>query len=291
MRNTLYNYSPIAGRPMIRWPGGKRLAFYVGLNVEYYCMDRPSVSIFSGTASLVPDPLNQGWRDYGPRVGFWRTLEVLDELGMPASVLVNSDVVHKYPQIIAAGVERDWAWVAHGKENSTLQTAMDPDSERGYLSEVIAEIQSATGQRPRGWLGPALTETFSTTQLLADLGLDYTLDWTCDDQPFQMNVERDRPFLSVPYSIELNDITLFLGKALSGPDFVRMVTDQFDQLYRDSVATGRVMALCLHPFIIGQPFRHKYLIEALKYIADHRDAIWITTSDEIASFYLDNYTA
>jgi len=84
----------------------------------------------------------------------------------------------------------------------------------------------------------------------------YILDWCADDQPFPLNVPG---MISLPYAIELNDINLFVSKSLSGDDFYRAVVDQFDQLYEDSAQSGRVMALALHPFVIGQPFRHKYL--------------------------------
>ncbi|MFI9025668.1 polysaccharide deacetylase family protein [Streptomyces sp. NPDC053560] len=281
MDNQLYDYSPIVEREPIHWPGDARVAFYVGLNIEHYQVDRPSTSIFAGTAGLAPDPLNYGWRDYGPRVGFWRVLKSLDRHGLRASVLLNSDVVDHYPQIVRAGLEREWAWLAHGKNNSVFQADMSGDEERAYLTEVVTTIERATGRRPRGWMGPALTETFRTPELLAELGLGYVLDWTNDDQPYRLNVPG---MLSVPYSVELNDISLFVGKNLSGPDFVRIVKDQLDQLYEDSADSGRVMALALHPFVVGQPFRSKYLDQALAYVAGH-PGVWLTTSDGIAQHY------
>ncbi|MFI2239826.1 polysaccharide deacetylase family protein [Streptomyces chrestomyceticus] len=281
MDNALFDYSPIVDREPIHWPGGARVAFYVGLNVEHYQVDRPSTSIFPGTAGLAPDPLNYGWRDYGPRVGIWRLIESLDRHGLRASVMLNSDVTRHYPQIIEAGRARGWAWVAHGRDNSTFQADMSVEDERAYLTKVVGTIEAATGRRPRGWLGPALTETFRTPELLAGLGLDYVLDWANDDQPYRLNVPG---MLSVPYSIEVNDISLFVGKSLSGPDFVRIVKDQLDQLYADSATSGRVMSLVLHPFVINQPFRHKYLDQALEHIANH-PGVWLTTSDEIAEHY------
>jgi allantoinase len=178
-------------------------------------------------------------------------------------VLLNSDVCERYPQIIEAGRTRDWAWLAHGKTNSMLQTGMPVEEERALLRDVVDTIEKATGQRPRGWLGTGLTETFKTPELLAERGLSYLLDWTNDDQPYPLNVPG---MLSVPYSVEL------------------MIKDQFDQLYADSADSGRVMALALHPFVIGQPFRHKYLDQALGYIANH-PGVWLTTSDEIAEHY------
>ncbi|MBB5938706.1 polysaccharide deacetylase family protein [Streptomyces zagrosensis] len=281
MDNPPYDYSPIVGREPIRWPGGARIAFYVAVNVEHYQLGRPSLSISPSTAELAPDPLNHGWRDYGPRVGIWRLIDSLDRYPLRASVMLNSDVCARYPQIIEAGRARHWAWIAHGKNNSILQADMTPDAERAYLADVIDTIDKATGHRPRGWLGPALTETFYTPALLAELGLGYVLDWANDDQPYWLNVPE---MLSVPYPIELNDISLFVGQSLSGPDFLQIVKDQLDQLYAESADSGRVMSLALHPFIINQPFRHKYVVQALDYIVQH-PGIWLTTSDEIAQHY------
>ncbi|QFZ24655.1 polysaccharide deacetylase [Saccharothrix syringae] len=258
------------------------MAVYVGLNVEHFLVGRPSTSIWPGTADLVPDALNHGWRDYGTRVGIWRVAESLDRHGLRASVLLNSDVVHHYPQVIRAGVARDWAWLAHGRTNSVLHTGLEPDEERRVLADVVDTIAAATGKRPRGWMGPGLTETFNTPALLAELGLEYVLDWTNDDQPYPLTVPG---VLSVPYTVELNDLLLF-GRGTTGPEFLRIVQDQYEQLHADATAgdSGRVLALALHPFVIGQPFRHKYLDLALAHLAAQPD-VWLTTSDDIASHY------
>lgn len=286
MDNQLYDYSPIVDRPRLSLPGGARLAFWIGLNIEHYAVDRPSTSIFPGTAALQPDPLNYGWRDYGPRVGIWRMIDTLDKYDLRASVLLNADVCERYPRIIEEGRKRRWVWLAHGKNNSTFEAGMSADEERAYLTDVVRTIEQGTGARPRGWLGPALTETFNTPELLAELGLTYLLDWCSDDQPFPLKVKAGR-MISVPYSIEMNDVSLFVGKSLSGADFAQMVMDQFDVLYEEGAHSARVMCLALHPFIVNQPFRHKYLERALEYIVGH-EGVWRTTSDEIADWYLSS---
>ncbi|GAA2292908.1 polysaccharide deacetylase family protein [Streptomyces kunmingensis] len=286
MDNELYDYSPITERERFSWPGGARVAFYVGLNIEHFQLGTPSTSLNEATAALVPDPLNHGWREYGVRVGIWRVMQALDRHGVRASALLNSAVCEHYPQIVEAGLARNWAWLAHGRDNSTLQAGMTEEDERGYLIGVVETIEKATGQRPRGWLGPALTETFRTPTLLAELGLGYVLDWTNDDQPYPLNIPG---MLSVPYSVELNDLGLFTTHGMTGPDFVQLVKDQVDQLYDDSAADGRVMALALHPFVIGQAFRAKYLDQALEYVVNH-PGVWAATSDEIAEHYVRTFT-
>ena len=275
---TLFDYRPITECEPLVWPDGKRVAFYVGLNIEHFYADLPGTATYAGTTSLVPDPLNYGWRDYGPRVGIWRQIELLDKHGIRASALLNSDVGERYPQIVAAGRARDWVWLAHGSSNSHLHTGLGREDERAALREIVTDIETATGYRPRGWMGPALTETFHTPELLAELGLAYVLDWTNDDRPYRLNVPG---MLSVPYSVELNDIGVFVSKGLTGPDFVRMVIDQVDQLYAESADSGRVFGLALHPFVTGQAFRHRYLDEALDYVVNH-PGVWVTTSDDIA---------
>jgi peptidoglycan/xylan/chitin deacetylase (PgdA/CDA1 family) len=273
----LFDYSPITERPPIEWPDGARVAFYVGLNVEHFELGKPSTTLFEHTAGLDPDPLNHGWRDYGARVGIWRMIDAFDRIGVRPSVLLNSDVAERYPQIIRAGIERDWAWLAHGKTNSVLQAGMSVDEERRFLAEVTETIERATGSRPRGWMGPGLTETHATPGLLAELGYEYVLDWTNDDQPYELNVPG---MFSLPYTVEVNDLAMFTAGKLTGPQGLQVVKDQFDQLYADSADSGRVMSLALHPFVSGQPFRHRYVAEAIEYIVGH-EGVWTTTSDAI----------
>ncbi|HKP17323.1 MAG TPA: polysaccharide deacetylase family protein [Gaiellaceae bacterium] len=280
-----YRYSALPSRPALRWPDGARLAVYVALNLEYYESGKPALSLFQGTASFSPDPLNEGWRDYGPRVGVWRLVDVLDRLELPVTAPVNSDVCGEYPEIVSTGVERGWAWVAHGKNNSTLQVGMEAEAERSYIADVLDTIEAATGARPRGWLGPALTETPNTLQVLSDLGVDYVLDWAHDDQPARLDLPSGRP-VTLPYSSELNDIPAFLLHGMTGADFAEEIVSAFDALYAASESTGLVFTVGLHPFLSGQPQRIGHVARALEYLRGH-DGVWLTTADAIADAYLE----
>jgi peptidoglycan/xylan/chitin deacetylase (PgdA/CDA1 family) len=284
--DTLFDYLPIVRRPVLRWPNGARLAVWIGLNVEAFVPGLPGTSYEPGTAGLTPDPLNAGWREYGPRVGVWRIMESLDRHGMRASVLLNADAAAAYPELIEEGKKRGWAWLAHGRTNSELWTDIPRDIERARLAAVVEAIRAATGHRPRGWLGPAMTETAHTPAILAELGVDYILDWCMDDQPFPLNVPGAR-MISVPYSVEVNDYGTFLTHHHTATDFFQMIVDQFDVLFQDSAASGRVMAVSLHPLTSGHPFRWRHLDRALAYLASQPD-VWIATSDEIADWYLAN---
>jgi allantoinase len=287
--NALYDYWPISARPPLRLPNGARMAFWLGLNVEHFRMDMPGTAVLPKTMNNVPDPLNFGWRDYGNRVGVWRMIELFDRYGIRPSVLLNSDVCSRYPDIIEAGRVRDWTWLAHGRTNSVMQQSMPEEEERAFLTDVVQTIEAATGRRPRGWLGPTLSETFATPHLLAELGLDYILDWCSDDQPFPLNVRSGR-MISVPYSVEINDIIQFLGRGVSPHDFADMVIDQFDTLYEEGATTGRIMAISTHTYLLGQPFRRPHLERVLKHVTSRAD-VWLPTSDEIATWYYDQVYA
>jgi allantoinase len=282
-----YPYWPITRRPPIAWPNGARVAFWVGLNVEYFEPDKRATSHSQVTAHLKPDALNYGWREYGPRVGIWRIMETLDKYGMRASVLLNADVCAENPEIIEEGNKRKWAWLAHGKNNSNLWTEMSLEEERHAMADVVDTITRGTGQHPRGWLGPGLSETYNTPDVLAELGLTYNCNRCNDDQPYPVQVKEGR-LISLPYSNEINDIGLFVGKTVSGPTFLQIVSDHFDVLYEEGARRPCVMALALHPFVIGQPFRAKYLDKVLEYVAGHDD-VWLTTSDDIADWYYEHY--
>jgi peptidoglycan/xylan/chitin deacetylase (PgdA/CDA1 family) len=283
-----YDYWPIVGRPPIEWPGGKRLAFYIALNVEYFEPGRPSTALFPPTSSLPVDPLNHGWRDYGPRVGIWRMIDVLDRHELRASVLLNADVCVHYPQVVEAGRQRNWVWCAHGFNNSSLWTGIEPEQERELLQRLLEQFVAGTGSRPKGWLGPALTETAATPEILAENGLTYVLDWCADDQPFPLNVPGHR-LISVPYAIEVNDIMCFLGHGMTAAEFENTMVEQFDVLHDEAQRKpGLVASIALHPFLVNQPFRHRHLDRFLAYVARHDD-VWMTTSDDIADWYLERY--
>jgi allantoinase len=282
-----FEFSPLPRRPRLEWPGGARVAVWLGVNVEHYPIDKPAIGIVPATVGLVPDAANYGWRDYGMRVGIWRLADAIERHGMRMCALLNSDVCEHYPEVIEEGRARGWTWLAHGQENSTLQTGMERDEELAFLRRMTETIEQHAGARPRGWLGPALTETFETPSLLAELGYDYVCDWCNDDQPYPLRVASGR-MLSVPYSIEVNDVPLLVSKGMTGPEFERVLIDQFDGLYAAAQDTGLVMGIPLHPFLVGQPFRLGYLERALAHIAGHDD-VWLTTADEIADWYLDRY--
>ncbi len=285
MDNTRYEHSAIVSREPIKWPNGARLAVWVIPNVEHFHIDVPS-----GMASPnppVPDVRNFAWLDFGNRVGIWRIMEVLDKKGIRGTVALNSEVCRHYPLIIEEGKRRGWEFMGHGLTNSCYLRDLPEDDEREIIRTVVRTVAEAAGGAPRGWLGPGLTETFNTPDILAEEGISYLCDWCCDDQPFVMKVRKGR-LISVPYSIEVNDLPAFTRFHLTPREFEQNIRDQFDVLYEEGAASGRVMPIALHPYLTGQAFRIGYLERALEYIQGHPD-VWFATGGEIADWFYEHY--
>lgn len=285
----VYDYIPIIDRTPMTLPGGAHVAVIPYVNIEHFPENMPGTALVPSTAGLAPDPLNYGWRDYGNRVGLWRMIEIMDPLGMRGTVCLNSDAIREYPRIIEEGQKRNWAWMGHGLNNSpsSFLTGLEEWKEREVINDVLTTMQQALGRKTKGWIGPFLSESFNTPHILADMGVEYLCDFTADDQPFKLNT-RTGSLISMPYSLELNDVPAFLNLGQSASGFADMIIDQFDVLYAEGKSNARIMPICLHTFLVGQPFRAKHLKRALEYIASHSH-VWLTTGDEVNDWYRQNY--
>ena len=177
MFSTRYDYSPIIHRPRLEWPGGARVALWLGPNIECFHIDKSLPRV----PEPLPDVQSYTLRDYGSRVGVFRMMEVFDRYGMRASVLLNAEVCSQHPAIIEEGNKRSWEWLGHGMNNNTRMNAYKAKKQRKVIREVRDIITHATGKAPKGWLGPGLSETYDTPDFLAAEGFEYVCDWGCDD--------------------------------------------------------------------------------------------------------------
>jgi len=286
----LYDYLPLDDRPVITWPGGARLAFWVAPNIEYYELNPPPTPARSAWFRPLPDVLNFGLRDYGNRAGVWRMFEVLDAHSVRASISLNVALCDHFPDIAKAMADRGWEFFSHGVYNTRYLYHMDEAQERALIRDVKASVLKYSGQTLDGWLSPALSNTVRTLDLLAEEGVKYTLDLLHDDQPTPIKVRSGR-LVSIPYSLEVNDWTALHVAQATPREYVETCKLQFDRLYAEGAENGRVLCLPLHPFLLGLPHRVDALDEVLAYVMSHA-GVWHATGREIASWYLDHhYTA
>jgi peptidoglycan/xylan/chitin deacetylase (PgdA/CDA1 family) len=281
-----YGYRAITDRPDYDWPGGRRLAVYIGLNLEHFAFGAGLGAKLAPSLGE-PDVLNYAWRDYGNRVGVWRMLEIFDALKLPAGVLVNSEIYGYCPEVVAAFRARGDEIVAHGRTNAERQGALDEAEEKALIEVATAVLAAAEGKAPAGWLGPWISESAVTPDLLQEAGYTYVLDWCGDDQPIWLQTRAGR-LLAVPYPQEVNDIPAIPLHRMSPAEFTDLIVDTFEEMLAQSKAQPLVMGIALHPYLVGQPYRLRHLRRALEHIAAARDKVWLTTPGAIADYVIDN---
>lgn len=275
-----YDYHPWPMRRAYAWPGGARLAVYLGINLEHFAFGE-GLGAELAPGGPQPDVLNFAWRDYGNRVGAWRMIELLDELRLPATVLLNTAMYDYAPALVAAHRERGDEIAGHGRTNSERQSAMAETAERKLIEDCTATILRHEGRAPRGWLSPWIAESHATPDLLAEAGYAYSLNWCADDAPVWKRTRAGR-LLAIPYPQEVNDIPSIVGRKDGAAQFAEMIVDDFDErLHQTRDGLPQVMGIALHPYLVGQPYRLRQLRRALMHLAAHRDVVWMTTAGGI----------
>lgn len=276
-----YPFSALPDRPTYEWPNGARLAVYFALNVEAFEFGLNPGSDFTSMPSA---PYHRGYayRDYGNRVGIWRILNIFNNFNIPLSILTNASVYDVCPEILKPFRERGDEFVGHGLTNSERQVDMEEAHERQMLQAVRERFIAEEGKPPKGWLGPFISQSPKTPELLLENGYTYMMDWFFDEQPQWFRTDRG-PIMAVPYpSMELNDIPAIINRGASDSDFTQIVLDAFDEQLEDSEKYPLVCAVSLHTFLMGQPHRARQLRRMLAYMAARRDRIWFATPGQIA---------
>jgi peptidoglycan/xylan/chitin deacetylase (PgdA/CDA1 family) len=276
-------FSAIVDRPPLKIPDGGRMLVWIIVNVEHWSMARamPRTVLSPPMGQpLLPDLPNWAWHEYGMRVGFWRLLDVLKNLGIVPTLAINGSVCENYPRVAKAALELDWEFMGHGFIQGPMHTVSD---QREAIAKTVQAIKALTGKAPTGWESPGLTETSETIDHLSEAGIEYVADWVFDDQPVWIPA-KPRPVLSVPYSVEINDIPMMLLQSHSGAEMYERGVAQLDRLWQESAAIPRVMAISVHPYITGAPHRIAMFEKLLAY-AKAKPGVVIRTGAQINDWY------
>jgi len=291
-----YDYWPYENRPKIVWPNGAKVAFWVAPNIEFYELDPPDNPYRKPWPQ--PSPALPGYtsRDWGNRVGHMRQMELLDKYGIRGSISLSTALCDHHPEIIALCKERNWEFFSHGIYNTRYTYGMTADQERAMIKDSVETIYRHTGQKCAGYLAPALSHSENTLDLFAEVGTElfgdeagfYTCDLFHDDQPTPINLRSGKKFVSIPYSLEMNDTIAYLVQKITPRRYGKELMDNFDRLYAEGSESGTIMCIPTHNYQVSNAHRIKAYEEALEYITGHPD-VWVTTGREIASYFMEHY--
>jgi peptidoglycan/xylan/chitin deacetylase (PgdA/CDA1 family) len=277
-----YDWSPLPKRKPYSWPDGKRLAVYFCNNIEYFAFGAGAGSD-SAVLGAPQTQRNYAWRDYGNRVGIWRMFDLFDDLDAPLTHNVNAAIITHCPEIGERMLARGDEFIAHGRTNSERQADYWEEAEAQLIAETTEIVTKFAGKQPIGWMGPWLSQSAVTLDLLEEAGYLFQCDWPLDDQPIWMRTRNGR-ILNMPYPIETNDSPMIVNRHHTADELARIWIDQFDEML-EQARKGPHALVCpfvLHTFILGQPFRLRQLRRVMQHILAHRDEIWLTRPGEIA---------
>jgi len=285
---SLYDYWPYHNRPKIEWPNGAKIAFWVAPNIEFYELDPPENPYRKPWPQAYPAVSGYSIRDYGNRVGHVRQMALLDKYGIRGSISLSTALCDHHPEIIDMCAERDWEFFSHGIYNTRYTYGLSEAQERAMIQDSVATIEKYTGKKPAGYLAPALSHSEHTIDLFAEAGGTYTCDLFHDDQPTPVHVRNGQKFISIPYSLEMNDTIAYVVNKIEPRRYGQIIKDNFDRLYQEGATNGTVMCIPTHNYQVSCPHRIRAFEEALEYITGHSD-VWLTTGREIADYYIQNY--
>jgi allantoinase len=280
-------YAASVDRPRVELPKGK-VALWPVVNVEHWLIDNPmprQVLIAPTGAALLPDLPNWAWHEYGMRVGFWRLLDAFERRGVRPTLSINGSVCVEYARIANAAHAAGWEFMGHGFVQVPTHKVAD---QARMIADTLAAIRVTTGKPCTGWLGPGLTETAETPDLLAAAGIQWIADWVVDDKPCRLKTASG-DVLTMPYSVELNDIPVQMIQHHAGPEFGARALATAKRLLAEAASPGplggaKVMSFAIHPYITGVPHR----IDAFEAMLDallSLDGIVPMQGDEIAKWY------
>ena len=271
--NQRFDYSAIVDRKPLKLPRGARLVVWPVVNVEEWDISRPmprQVSIPPGGVSPMPDTQNWGWHEYGMRVGIWRIMELFDRYRIKPTTSINAKVCETRPRIAQAMRDAGWEFMAHTYEQIPIHKIAD---QRAMIRQTTDVLTKFTGKAPTGWLGPGRGQTYATLDYVKEAGYTWFGDWVMDDQPFWVRTQHG-PILSVPYTTELNDITIMLSQQHESDVMFRRTRDAFGAIYRESARGARIMAFGVHPYISGAAHRIGYFEAMLKFLKKQKGVVF-----------------
>ena len=281
MDHDRYDWSMLTDRKDVNWPNGKKLALWVNVSLQFFPLDQKGVPVKpqGGMIMPYPDLRHYSLRDYGNRVGIYRLLKAFDKYGVKSTYAVNAELAKRVPYLMAALKERGVEMLGHGWNMDTIHHN-NMEDEAGIISESLEVLSKYSSKEITGWLSPGRFESDKTPEYLADVGIKYFCDWVNDDMPYNFRTDNG-PLLAMPLSKELEDQFVLLSNLHSESSYGDQIKDAADMLITEAYEQGgRMLALSLHPWMMGQPHRIKVLEDILDYLMS-KEEVWSASANEI----------
>lgn len=283
MDHDRYDWSMLSQRPPVIWPNGAKLALWINVGLQFFPLNQQGkpFSVPGGMTMPYPDLRHFSLRDYGNRVGIYRFLDAFDEYGIKPTFAINTRLAERAPYLLERILSRGDELACHGWDMDSLHYGgMARDEEAELVARSLERLRAMSGQAIDGWLSPARNESEHTPELLAANGVRYFCDWVNDDMPYVFRTSEGN-LTAMPLSNELEDRFILMNNLHSEQSWLEQVCDACDFLLHEAhTSGGRILALNIHPWLLGQPHRIGKLEQALAYITE-KPGVWSASAGDI----------
>lgn len=262
------------------WPDGAKLVIAISLQFESGVQPRREASSpFKG--NQYSETALTKWWDYGFKEGIPRLLDIFRRRHVRVTSHMAGEAVERNPEVAHEIVERGHEAGLRGRSWSVDYALSNEEERRSYEAD-LHKIQQATAVRPIGFHSAGLRSSPETVETLQDLGFLYHVDDVSRDEPFAV-VLKGKPFISVPYSIGLNDLVGYETRNFTSDQFASELKNEFEMLYSESESRRRMLSISVHDRITGRP-RHAKVLEEFIIYSQRRPGVVYMRQDDIARF-------
>jgi peptidoglycan/xylan/chitin deacetylase (PgdA/CDA1 family) len=273
--------SPAKGVPS-GWPADKPLALSVSVMLEGWTDDAaPGIGPMGNPLKAgVLDLQARSWAEYGPKVGAWRLLDILERMKVRSVFYVSGIVAERYPDLMRAITAAGHVVGGHGWSQHIIPSYQSAEEEARDLARCIAAIEKASGQRPMGWLSPRCTPSPRTSELLAKSRFDWHADFFDADLPYR-HATPAGAITAVPFTMEVNDMPLYVRYGSEPEAFTRILERIVSNWPRLGRPAG-CLDITVHAHVFGRPIGAIELLNSLETARRYGDWAWLTDHRALA---------
>lgn len=226
-------------------------------------------------------------RSYGPEVGIWKILDLLDKYSLKATFYVPGYTANLHPETTNAIVERRHAIGIHGYMHETMDNLTE-EQEREMFRLSIQSLRKYTNFTPRIFRSPSFELNRRTPGLLLENGIVSDSSLMGDDFPYVIDVPAGN-LIELPVQWILDDFE-FWGHTKSNRQ--KSIIDptttlntwikEFEGIYK----SGGIFVLTMHPFVSGRWTYIDVIERLIRYILGFPE-VWVASVEQVTNYCLE----
>ena len=254
------------------WPGNTRCVAMLGFDLD------GASGLLRRDPEAARRPTLLSKAEFGPNVGVFRILDLLDRYGIPSTFFIPGYIAERNEETVRDIVRRGHEVGHHGYMHEPPAT-LEPQEEEEILDRGIQVLEGITGQRPLGYRSPSWDLSDHSLEFIAERGFVYDSSLMGHDAPYFVDTPKGR-LVEIPVDWALDDAHYYAfnrgaGSMNTPEDVYKAWEWEFDGAYQ----YGSAFILAMHPQITGRLAKMMVLERIIKYIRAHSDVEFMRCID------------